>query len=78
MFPAMAAGFPGLPNTTLPAMLADGQSAFSYISYREIGEVLIHSGRTRKIKLVPVCEDSAGGAYRGKPWEVDPAEVSRM
>lgn len=71
-------GLPGVPDTQLPATLSDGQSAQVYFSYAEVGEALMRSGRTAKTKLTPVCEDSAGGTYRGEPWEVDPREIMRM
>jgi hypothetical protein len=71
-------GIPGVPDTTLPAALSDGQTAFLTISYEAIGTALIGNGRTSNIKLTPVCEDTADNVYRGKPWEVDPQEWVRM
>lgn len=71
-------GFPGMPDTSLPTTLSDGQSAFLYFSYEDIGGSLIRSGRTNTIKVTPVCEDSAGGIYRGEAWDVNPQEFARM
>lgn len=72
VFPAMAVGHPMLRATSLPAALSDGQSAQTFISYRNLAETLIASGRRSTIKITPVCEDSLGNAYRGKPWDIDP------
>jgi hypothetical protein len=70
-------GLPGAPDTRLPATLADGQSAHVFMSYREIAIALLKSGRG-KTRLTPVCDDSAGGTYRGDPWNVDPNEWQSM
>jgi hypothetical protein len=78
LFPTTASEFPGMSDTPLPAPLSDGQSAHLFLSYRDIAAALIQSGRTEKVTLVPVCEDSVGGIYEGEPWEVDPGEFSRM
>jgi hypothetical protein len=78
MFPMTAGGFAGMPDTRLPATLTDGQSAFMMMSYADIGDALIGNGKTGKVKLTPVCIDSADTVYRGKPWEVDPHEFLRM
>jgi hypothetical protein len=62
----IANGFPGMPDTPLPAALSDGQSAHAFLSYRDIAAALIQSGRTQKTKLMPVCEDSVGGSLQGR------------
>jgi hypothetical protein len=77
LFPMMSSGFP-IADTRLPASLADGRSAAKYMSYQDIADALVKSGRTEKTKLMPVCEDSVGGVYRGEPWSVDPQEFARM
>jgi len=64
--------FPGLRDTPLPATLSDGQSAQLYMSYYDIASALVRAGLQGTIKLVPVCEDSAGGVHKGEPWEVTP------
>ena len=75
---SLSDGIPGMPDTPLPATLADGQSAHKLLSYQGIAAALVQTGRTKKTKVTPVCEDSVGGIYKGKPWEVDPAEFSRL
>jgi len=65
-------------DTPLPHTITDGQSASVFMAYADIGRALIQHGRTGKTKLTPICEDSAGGVHRGKPWDVDPAEFIRM
>ena len=69
---------PGIQDTRLPATLSDGETAHLFMSYQDIGGALIQSGRTGKTKIVPVCEDTAGGIYEGESWDVDPAEFSQM
>jgi hypothetical protein len=78
MFPTTLGGFPGLDDTQLPATLSDGQSAFMMVSYADIGGALISNGKSEKVKLTPVCVDSADTVYRGEPWEVDPTEFMQM
>ena len=78
MFATTPNSFPGRPDTALPANLSDGQSAYLYLSYQDIAGALIQSGRNERTKVIPVCEDSVGGVYKGNPWEVDPDEFSRM
>jgi hypothetical protein len=70
----MSEGFPGMPDTPLPAVLSDGQIAQRLIAYRDIGKALVRSGATGKTKITPVCTDSSGKTYRGEPWKVDPQE----
>lgn len=69
---------PGMADTSLPVTLSDGQSARLHFPYEDIGAALINSGRTGKIKVTPVCENSTGDVYKGEPWEVDPSEFVRM
>lgn len=71
-------GFPGMPDTQLPATLNDGQAAFMMMSYAEIGEALISAGKMSEINLTPVCVNSADNVYRGSPWKVDPKEFLQM
>lgn len=68
---------PGMDDTTLPVTLTDGQTAFRYLSYADIGYALIESGRPEKIKLTPVCDDSVGATHRGEAFEIDPHEYAR-
>jgi hypothetical protein len=78
MFTAYSTGIAGLESTRLPAGLDDGQTARYFVSYEEIGRALRSHGLGRGTKLTPVCVDRAGRVYKGKPWEVDPDEFSRM
>lgn len=78
IFPMVPNQIPGLIDTVLPISLSDGQSAQLRMSYLEIANVLLDSSRKGKTKIIPVCEDSAGGVYKGKSWAVDPEEWSRM
>ncbi|WP_162913151.1 hypothetical protein [Rhodospirillaceae bacterium SYSU D60014] len=78
LFPTAANGFPGMADTVLPATLSDGQSAQLFLAYRDIAVALVQSGRAGTTKLTPICEDSARGIYKGKSWEVNPVEFSRM
>jgi len=71
-------GVPGMPDTELPARLTEGEVAHVSISYADLGGALLGRGITTKIKLVPVCEDTVGGRYIGKEWDVDPHEFVRM
>jgi hypothetical protein len=77
IYPMESNTFPGLPDTQLPVALSDGQSAKVYLAHRQLADALLSHGRGTT-KLVPVCVDSVGGVYRGEPWEVDPAQFSRM
>jgi hypothetical protein len=76
--PMLADRFPGMPDTRLPASLSDGQSAHILLRYSDIAEALIGNGQAEKIKLTPVCVDSAGNVYRGKAWDVDPREFQQI
>jgi hypothetical protein len=67
--------FPVQSSTVLPASLLDGQSAHLFISYLYIACALHQSKNLGIIKLTPVCEDSVGGIYKGKPWDVDPDKL---
>jgi hypothetical protein len=78
LFPMAPTSIPGMADTPLPASLSDGQTAFLMMSYEEIGNALIQSGRTGKTKLTPVCVDTADNVYRGEPWTVDPQEFVRI
>lgn len=71
-------GIPGVQDTPLPAVLTDGQSARHLIAYRDIGHALIRRGTSGRIKITPICEDSAGKTHKGEAWEVDPQELVRM
>ena len=71
-------GLPGVSNPQFPVTLADGESVSCYISYRDIASALVNSNRSEKVRLTPVCEDSASGVYKGEAWDVDPAEFSKM
>jgi hypothetical protein len=73
-----ADGIPGMPNTPLPASLSDGQSAHLFVAYKDIGEALVGRGQTAKTNLIPICEDSLGGIYKGAAWAVDPQEFCGM
>lgn len=68
----------GVPDTRLPAVLADGESAQLYFPYADLGRAINDAGYAGKTAVVPYCEDSVGNSYRGKPWEVDPATFARM
>jgi hypothetical protein len=70
--------FPVLPGTPLPASLLDGESAHLFISYLYIACALHENKIFGTIKLTPVCEDSDGGIYKGKPRDVDPDELLQL
>jgi len=70
--------FPGMPDTRLPVSLSDGQSAHVLLPYSDIAEALMGNGQTGKIKLTPICVDSADNVYRGETWDIDPREFLRM
>ena len=72
------AGIAEVESTRLPASLDDGQRARYIVSYEEIGRALRSHGLGRGTKLTPVCVDTAGRIFKGKPWEVDPDELLRM
>ena len=78
MFTPYNSGIAEVESTRLPASLDDGRSARYIVSYEEIGRALRSHGLGRGTKLTPVCVDTAGRVYRGKPWEVDPDELLRM
>jgi len=71
-------GIAEVESTRLPASLNGGQSARYIVSHEEIGRALRSHGLGRGTKLTPVCVDTAGRVYKGKPWEVDPDELLRM
>ncbi|MBI5132085.1 MAG: hypothetical protein HZA66_21795 [Rhodopseudomonas palustris] len=68
----------GMVDTPLPSTISDGQSVQAHFSYKDIGQAMISSGLRTPSRLVPVCEDSAGGIHRGEAWEVDPIEFLSM
>ncbi len=76
--PMLTDRFPGMPDTRLPVSLSDGQSAHLLLPYSDIAEALIGNGQTGKVKLTPVCVDSADNVHRGEPWDVDPREFLQM
>lgn len=76
--PMASSGFPGLPDTPLPAALSDGQTASTMMSYADIGTALISSGKTGKTKLTPICIDTTDIVHKGEPWDVDPQEFVQM
>jgi hypothetical protein len=76
--PMLTDRFPGMPDTRLPVSLSDGQSAHLLLPYSDIAEALMANGQTGKVKLTPVCVDSAENVYRGKAWDVDPREFLEM
>jgi hypothetical protein len=78
LFALQGTGIPGLESTRLPAKLEQGETAQFFISYADIGHALLSHGLTTRTKLTPVCEDTTGGRYRGKPWTVDPKEYVSM
>jgi hypothetical protein len=69
---------PGFPDTRLPAVLADVQTAHATISYADIAGDLVGAGHAGKTPLTPYCEDTVGTVYRGKVWLADPAEIAGM
>lgn len=70
--------FPAKPDTRLPVILKDGASAHLLMSYADIGQALIYSGRRAKVDVIPIAEDSLGVTHRGKPWHVDPVEFTTI
>jgi len=73
----VSTAIPGIPDTQLPVTLSDGQTAHYGISYANIGRALLDSGRSGKILLYPVCDDTAGDVHKGEPWEIDPVEYAQ-
>ena len=69
---------PGMEDTHLPITIADGQVARAHFAYSDIGHALISNGHRTLCKIVPMCEDTAGGVYRGEAWDVDPREFVGM
>ena len=69
----------GLEDTPLPARLNDGDSATAHWPCAAVGRLLAERyPDDGPVKLTPVCRDSAGGEYRGKPWKVTPNELTAM
>jgi hypothetical protein len=68
----------GMNDTSFPARLAEGEVAQRYISYEDVGNALMAHGIVTKTKLTPICEDTTGGQYAGKPIGVDPNELVKM
>ena len=78
LFPTLFSGVPWVEDTRLPAVLSDGESAFFVMAYSDVGKSLLTNGLDEKVNIIPICVDSTGGVHRGKPWNVDPYEFSRM
>jgi hypothetical protein len=78
LFDMQNASYPGMENTALPITLADGQTARLHLACADIAQALISKALTGKSKITPVCEDTAGGIHRGKPWNVNPSELVQM
>ncbi len=78
LFPTTLQGLPGMQNKPLPVTLNDGESVRHHISYHVIANTLISSGRNDITELTPICEDSAGGIHKGKPWIINPSEMLKM
>ena len=78
MFSFGGDGLPGVPDTTLPAVLSDGMSAHIHLAYADIARALLREGHSSNIKVRPVAEDSAGGLHYGDPLDVDPHDFSRV
>jgi hypothetical protein len=78
IFTGYGSDIAGLESTRMPASLDDGETAQYVVSYEDIGRALRSHGLGRGAKLTPVCVDTAGNVYRGKPWTVDPDEILRM
>ena len=67
---------PGVPDTTLPATLKDGQRARLAIPFVDLGEALRNHGM-EKTALRPICKDSADGVHRGKAIPVSATDLLR-
>jgi hypothetical protein len=78
MFTGYGSDIAGLESTRMPASLNDGEIAQYIVSYEDIGRALRSHALGRGAKLTPVCVDTAGNVYRGKPWKVDPDEILQM
>ena len=67
----------GLPDTRLPARLADGDSAKAYFPYLGIAERLheLHPA-DQQVELTPACRDSSGGEHAGEPWKVTAGDLA--
>ena len=66
---------PWLPDTPLPAVIEDGESAHMCMSYADIGQALLRAGFKGKVLLTPMARDTTGGAYRGNAWKTDAADL---
>jgi pseudouridine-5'-phosphate glycosidase len=74
----MRGGFPGYKSTSLPAVLSDGATAITVMSYGDIAAALRGIGSGNNVKITPVAEDSLGGVHRGEPFDVDISEYEKM
>jgi hypothetical protein len=68
----------GVPDSKLPMKLADGESASLSMSYLDVGTTLLERGFRGTVKLIPVCDDSAGNTHKGEPWSINPQEFVDM
>jgi hypothetical protein len=59
----------GMEDTPLRATLADGESAEMHLSYLNIASNLMKEGYGGQVRLIPFCEDSAGGLHQGAVWK---------
>lgn len=71
--PMFNGNLPGQPNTQLPAVLGDGESAMLAIPYSEVGHGLRRAG-FENTKIRPLATDTAGNKHRGKKWRVNAGE----
>lgn len=69
---------PGTPDSDFPINLGQGDAARRTFSYKEVADGLLSNGLEGALKLRPVCQDSLGQLYHGKPMKVDPKEWQRM
>jgi hypothetical protein len=68
----------GMEDTQLPASLTDGQTARRHFAYADVGSALLSEGQRGPCKITPICEDTAGGIYRGEARDVDLSELVGM
>lgn len=65
---------PGMPNTKLPVILGDGESAILAYPYSEIGHGL-RRAHVERTHIYPIATDTAGNKHRGKAWKVTAKEL---
>jgi hypothetical protein len=66
----------GLPETQLPAVLSDGETASAYFLAGELEEGLYEEGFRTPVKVFPLAQDSLGKIHRGGAIRITPRQSS--